>query len=313
MGSARHWNAEHASPNGKMGRLKTKDLVSVCIPTYNGESFIEETVRSVRNSSHQAIEIIITDDRSADCTQEIIKGIKDDRVRLICNEERLGVPANWNRAVREAKGDWICFLNQDDLISPFWLSYVLQIFKANPRIGWVVSAFHVIDKKGCLHRMIARFAENRAYAPIESFPVVARQNGLGPGFVARKNILSEIGFFDEAMGPSADNELFMRLAAKYDMFFSTTPHTSWRFHADNLTHKWGLLEQVEDGLKILKKTFNDPDLPVELKKIAGETYAYFHSKVRKAAQSLQQNGDPVLAQKILSLLGHPDAVSDEAQ
>jgi hypothetical protein len=112
------------------------------------------------------------------------------------------------------------------------------------------------------------------------------------------------------MGPSADNELFMRLAAKHDMFFSTTPHTYWRVHAGNLTHKWGSLEQTEDGFNILKKTFNDPHLPLALKKTANETYIYFHAKVLKTAQSLLQKGDQVSAQKILSILGRSGLDAD---
>jgi glycosyltransferase involved in cell wall biosynthesis len=296
-----------------MGGLKKNDLVSVCIPTYNGENFIEETIGSVRKSSYQTIEIIIFDDCSSDHTREIIGRIRDNRIRLFSNEERLGVPANWNRAVHEARGDCICFLNHDDLISPFWLSYVLRILKANPRIGWVVSAFHVIDRKGSLQNVVMRFPENRAYTPAESFPVVARLDGLGPGFVARKNILSEIGFFDKTMGPGADNELFLRLAARYDMFFSTTPHTSWRRHTSNLSHKWVPFEQVKDGLRLLKKIFNDPDLPLELKRSTGAAYFYFYAKILKKIHSLLQKGDLESVQKILTILNSDGPDPSEIQ
>ena len=149
--------------------------------------------------------------------------------------------------------------------------------------------------------------------PNEIFPVIAKQDGLGPGFVVRKKILADIGYYDERMGPSADNELFMRLGAKHPMFFSTTPHTTWRLHSDNLTHKWKLIDQTKDGLKILKKIFFDYNLPLELIKYSNETYISFYSKVLNNVRFLLNQGDWKTAQKILSILSKEDIIPSEIE
>jgi len=95
-------------------------LVSICIPTYNGESFIEETLRSAINQTYKNIEIIITDDHSTDNSLAICTSFaeKDDRIKIYKNNTNLGLVGNWCEVIKKASSNWIKYLFQDDLLEP---------------------------------------------------------------------------------------------------------------------------------------------------------------------------------------------------
>ncbi len=98
--------------------------VSIIMPNYNCEKFLEETISSVINQTYKNWELLIVDDCSTDNSVEVIKSYcnKDDRIKLFINEKNSGAAASRNWALREATGKWIAFLDSDDL----WLSEKLE-------------------------------------------------------------------------------------------------------------------------------------------------------------------------------------------
>lgn len=92
------------------------DLVSIIMPSYNTADFIAETIRSVLSQTYENWELIIVDDCSTDNTDDIVaEFLSDDRICYIKNEHNSGAAVSRNRALREAKGKWIAFLDSDDL------------------------------------------------------------------------------------------------------------------------------------------------------------------------------------------------------
>ena len=85
------------------------------MPSYNTGKFIQETINSVKNQTYNNWELIIVDDGSTDNTDEVVRAIKDDRIKYIKNKVNKGAPISRNIALREAKGKWIAFLDSDDL------------------------------------------------------------------------------------------------------------------------------------------------------------------------------------------------------
>lgn len=276
--------------------------VSVCIPAYNASLFIEKTIRSVLNSTYSELEVIVCDDCSTDDTVNIVKNIKDKRLRLIENSSHFGVPKNWNRAFKYAEGEFIGLLNHDDIYGPFWLTFVVNALKKNPQSGWAASAFYVINENDKPIRYVNRFPETGEYDLKETFLCVAKLNGLSPGIIVRKEALEEVGSYDEKAGPSADNDLCLRLASRFPLYYSNYPHTSWRLHKRNLTYRWPPIQQAEDGFRMLEKIFNYDRLPPEIKKYKNRCFEYFHSKVETHAEQLKKKGDIESYQKIRALL-----------
>lgn len=95
------------------------DMVSIIMPSYNTAKYISESIKSVQAQIHTNWELIIVDDCSTDNTDEIISEfLSDSRIRYIKNEQNSGAAVSRNRALREAKGKWIAFLDSDDLWLP---------------------------------------------------------------------------------------------------------------------------------------------------------------------------------------------------
>lgn len=94
-------------------------LVSVIMPSYNTEEFISESIKSVQRQTYENWELIIVDDCSTDNTDEVIRTfLSDTRIRYIKMEQNSGAAVARNRAIREARGRWIAFLDSDDLWFP---------------------------------------------------------------------------------------------------------------------------------------------------------------------------------------------------
>lgn len=277
--------------------------VSVCIPSYNAAPFIGETIKSVLDSEYQNLEIIINDDASTDNTPAIIESVRDSRVSFYRNERNVGPVRNWNLAITKATGEYVTLLNHDDLFGPFWLTFAVYQLEKNPHIGWVATAYRRIDAEGKTLEIKSRFRTTGEIPRNEAFLEVAKLNGLGPGLVARRKILEEVGFYDENAGPGADNDLLLRLAMNYPLCYSATyPHTSWRLHRGNLSHRLDPAEQIRECIRMLDKAFNDPCLPPELAKYKRECYENFFNNTKVNADHKLLHRDEDTYRKVIMIL-----------
>lgn len=108
------------------------ELVSIIMPSYNTAKFISETIDSVLTQTYTNWELIIVDDCSIDNTDEVVKSfLSDDRIKYIKNEKNSGAAFSRNRALCEAKGKWIAFLDSDDLWFPEKLEKQISFMKKN--------------------------------------------------------------------------------------------------------------------------------------------------------------------------------------
>lgn len=107
------------------------DLVSVIMPSYNVEKYIFKSINSVLHQTYTNLELIIVDDCSVDGTLDIIKSFNDKRIKLFVNETNQGAALTRNRALREAKGKYIAFLDADDMWDWVKLEKQIQYMKDN--------------------------------------------------------------------------------------------------------------------------------------------------------------------------------------
>lgn len=106
------------------------DLVSIIMPSYNTAPYIEESIKSVLNQTYKNWELIIVDDCSTDNTDTVVGPyLKDNRINYLKNEKNSGAAVSRNRALREAKGRWIAFLDSDDLWYPEKLEKQIKFMK----------------------------------------------------------------------------------------------------------------------------------------------------------------------------------------
>lgn len=107
------------------------ELVSIVMPAYNSEQYIQESIESVLRQTYTNWELLIVDDCSSDSTADIVRTFQDERIRYIKNEQNGGAAVCRNRALREAKGKWIAFLDSDDRWFPEKLEKQIHFMEAN--------------------------------------------------------------------------------------------------------------------------------------------------------------------------------------
>lgn len=133
--------------SGSDGIEREAGLVSIIMPSYNTASFIEETIQSVLNQTYTNWELIIVDDCSTDNTDIVVGKIKDPRIRYIKNEKNSGAAVSRNRALREANGRWVAFLDSDDLWKPEKLEKQICFMMKN-RYYFSYTNYEEIDADG---------------------------------------------------------------------------------------------------------------------------------------------------------------------
>lgn len=108
-----------------------KDLVSIIIPVYNAEKFLDDTINTVLNQTYQNFEVIFVNDCSTDKSINIIKKYNDKRIKLISNKTNSNAAITRNNGIKEAKGRYICFLDADDLWDKEKLKKQVNFMKEN--------------------------------------------------------------------------------------------------------------------------------------------------------------------------------------
>ncbi|MDO5291423.1 MAG: glycosyltransferase [bacterium] len=127
-----------------------RELVSIIMPSYNTAKYISKTIESVQSQTYPFWELIIVDDCSTDNTDEVIESyLGDTRVRYIKNNGNLGAALSRNKALKEAKGKWIAFLDSDDLWLPDKLKTQLYFMIKN-QYSFSYTKYEEIDESGRL-------------------------------------------------------------------------------------------------------------------------------------------------------------------
>ena len=125
----------------------SNELVSVIMPSYNTSQYIAQSIQSVIDQTYKNWELIIVDDCSTDNTDEIIMSFDDDRIRYFKNESNSGAAISRNRALQEAKGKWVAFLDSDDLWLPQKLEKQIDFMEKN-EYKFTYTAYKEMTEKG---------------------------------------------------------------------------------------------------------------------------------------------------------------------
>jgi glycosyltransferase involved in cell wall biosynthesis len=199
-------------------------LISVIIPVYNGEKTIRETIQSVLNQTFQNFEILVINDGSQDATLEIVNSIQDPRLKVF-SYPNAKQAASRNRGFSHSTGEFIAFLDADDLWTPNKLEAQLKALQDNPQAAVAYSWSNCIDETGKFLREASHSAlSGDVYAKLLLCDFL--DNGSNP--LIRRQALIEVGSFDESLPPAEDWDMWLRLAARYHFVAVPYPHILYR-------------------------------------------------------------------------------------
>jgi glycosyltransferase involved in cell wall biosynthesis len=128
--------------------MDKRPRVSVCIPVFNGATYLASAIESVMSQTFRDFELVILDNCSTDGTAEVAARFAGPRVRVLRHRQNIGVVANWNRALLEARGKYLKIVCADDRLLPDCLSRQVALLDEFPDAGMVACARQVIDSRG---------------------------------------------------------------------------------------------------------------------------------------------------------------------
>lgn len=207
-----------------------KPLVSVVIPTYNAGRYIREAVESVIQQTYGVVEIIVVDDGSTDATTAVLKPYIDSRAIIYVKQENGGSMRARNVGVQYATGEFIAFLDADDVWMPEKLEKQMVLFTHD--VCLVYSGRLLLDDQG--HLTDSREIPRRGHVLKD----LLRNNFItNSSVVVRRSILEKVGHFNEAANVYGleDYDLWLRIVPHCAIDYVDLPLVKYRIHADQIS------------------------------------------------------------------------------
>lgn len=242
--------------------------VSVIIPAYNAMNYLPETLKSVLRQSFADFEVLIIDDGSSDNLVQWVSELLDPRVKLI-SQNNQGVSVARNTGITHAQGEFVAFLDADDLWEPTKLEKQVRYLEDNPEVGLVYTWTAFIDQSGKFTGiLLASHAEGNVWEQI----VVLDMISTGSSPMVRRNCFDSVGLFDPHISGGEDRDMWTRIAAHYPLGVIKEPLTLYRRHPNNTTKN--CKKMVQELRQVIEKTFQST--PIELLYLRNRSYGWMN-------------------------------------
>lgn len=204
-------------PPGKKGTAtpREKTFVSACIPAYNGEKYVRETIASLLSQDYGNYEVVLIDNASTDSTAKISKSFKDKRLRYVKYEKLAPAHENWGRSFEAAKGEYVCICHADDTYEKDFVSKCAAYLDAHPSSVAVFSSANTISLKGARLGKILRPASLPKVLSRDELALFCAHEGyfplICPSFCVRGATAKECGKFNGKIKFAFDMDYYFRL------------------------------------------------------------------------------------------------------
>lgn len=208
-----------------------KPKVSVIIPVYNGEKYVRSAIQSAMNQTYPNLEILVVDDGSSDATRDVVTN--SFPAVLYIHQENRGAAAARNLGIKKSTGDYIAFLDSDDVWLPEKVARQMDEIARNPKIKISHTNIKIkvngkmTDTAYPISHQEGRIFENLL---LHTGSVVCST------LLIKKECFDKVGYFDEELRTAEDVHLFLRLAYYYDFHFLNDALTIKVHHDANLTN-----------------------------------------------------------------------------
>ena len=243
-------------------------LVSVIMPVHNGETTVGEAVASVLAQTYNALEVIVVDNGSTDCTCDVLAGFHDHRLQ-ISSCPRSGPSASRNLGLSRAAGELVAFIDADDIWLPAKLSAQLEALRAAPEAAVAYCWTDYVDPAG---DFVCPDSRPTFHGDVHAALLAHNFIDSGSNIVVRREPLLEAGGFDESLAVVEDWDLYIRLAARYRFACVPTALVHYRQSPTSLTNRISLMEEC--FLRVVERSF--AAAPEELQHLKPHSMSTFY-------------------------------------
>jgi glycosyltransferase involved in cell wall biosynthesis len=229
--------------------INDKPIISIIIPAYNASKTIQETIQSVLNQTFLNFELIVIDDGSTDSTLDVISQISDPRVTVF-SYPNAGISTARNRGIEKASGDYITFLDADDLWASDKIETQFEALQKNPQAAVAYSWTTIIDKSNNAVRQGSCYEKS---GDVYSKILVKNFLDSGSNIMVRKEAIDKIGRFNPSLKHAADWEFYIRLAAEFE--FNCVPKFQVFYRVSENTSSCNVIPMEKAALEIIEKAF----------------------------------------------------------
>ena len=225
-------------------------LVSIIVPVYNGQLFIAEAIESILSQTYHNLEIIVVNDGSTDSSEQVLKPYLHNIKYIYQNNT--GIAGAYNTGLKYCSGNYICFLEQDDIWLPHKTAKQVNYLEKTPNAGMVYSQYYIKNSRSTSNKYSISTMDLQG----KCFEDLFRRILEGPTIITfssvmiRKIVLDEVGSFDEKLHISVDYDLWLKIAFMYDIGFISEPALEYRIHDSNTSSN--VLAAMQDDCYILE-------------------------------------------------------------
>ena len=244
-----------------------KPLVSICIPVYNGEKTVRQTLQAALRQTYKPLEIIVVDNGSQDGTLEILREMETDRFTVYRNPENIGMVGNWNQCLSYAKGKYAMILCADDTIEDDCIEKKVRMLETAEDVVFAFGASEVINDKDkvLLRRRLFRGNCLADGAELALLAYLTRNLfGEPTNVLFRRSALLEAGPFDEAMCYAVDLDMWLRLARRGRVAYAGDLLMKYRISAGNQTSAIRFRAFLQDDSVLMTNLRRNERLEVSL-------------------------------------------------
>ncbi len=270
--------------------------VSVVIPAYNAMTYLPETVESVLKQTFTDFEVLIVNDGSSDHVVQWVSQVSDPRVRLI-SQANQGLPGARNTGIAHAQGEYVAFLDADDLWEATKLEKQVRCLENKPAVGLVYTWTALVDQWGKpMGRVLASHAEGDVWEHIVVDDIVCN----GSTAMVRRSCFETVGLFDTNLRSIEDWDMWIRIASRYPFAGVKEPLVRYRQHLNSMSKKRKVM--IQELRTVIEKSFQSA--PLELLYLRNRRYGRMN--LYQAWNSIdEKNYSEAMHFRRQALLHHP--------
>jgi glycosyltransferase involved in cell wall biosynthesis len=234
--------------------------VSVIVTCYNYGRYVGEAVDSLLGQTFPALEVIVIDDASPDNSADVLRSRYSDnpRVRLVLHEHNQGHIRSYNEGLSMARGEFMGVLAADDFVlRPDAVARQVAVFDAQPRVGFVYSAFSMVDEHSKPFRSFEPWPADYVRDGFTEFRELLSKNYVPhSGTLVRRSCHDQLGLYDVELPHAGDWDLWLRVAAIADVGYIAEPLYAYRVHGSNMSiKKYSPAHENGEVLRTVEKAF----------------------------------------------------------